>query len=445
MNNIDINNETRFLKNYDKIMKILNYANQTDYYSKIICQLNLNLNSLTYDEFRRIPYLTKEIYRNNTFGVVRKSILSDFNENIYDASSMGEKDQMLAKYGLSMRMTSGSTGKPLEVIKSNTDNLREYTAINYYRKKIYHIDLNKPFVWVWPVSPYFLKEVPDIKKISSVNNGFRYLISAFSDEEFTSLTEYCYKKNINWITSSPSMLYSYSTFLLKKNISVIFDYIESHSEPLLSHQKETIQKALGSDPINVYGSNEVQFIGMTCPNNHMHILENNVFVETEKNEYGYDEVIVTSLSCFDSILLRYRIGDCAFLKNSNENCIYSKNNIIELKNYRSNDLSISKNSNERYEPHLITASIYALEEKYKIKITNYRIVQKNYSEFLYYIEIIKIEEDYENFFERYLQDLFRYPINVHIKPFDSYSGTYEGKFKYFSIDADFAKVIKINE
>lgn len=439
MSTINQKNENRFAENYDRILKVLNYAKETDYYSNIFKKLHLDIESLSYNDFKRIPYLTKDIYRKNTFKVIRNSILLDFNEDIYNKSSISDKDQVLEKYRLSMRMTSGSTGKPLEVIKSYNDNLREYTAINYYRKKLYHVDLSQPFVWIWPVSPYFLNEVSEIKKVSSVNRGYRYLISSFSDEEFSLLTEYLKINGIKWITSSPSMLYSYSNYLLKNNICFKFDYIESHSEPLLLHQRDTICKALGVDPVNVYGSNEVQFISMTCPNNHMHILENNVFVETEKNEYGYDELIVTSLSCFDSILLRYRIGDCASLIYSGEKCLYNRNEILELKNYRCNDLAISKKTDKKYEPNLITASIYALEERFKIKILNFIIVQESYTKFIFYIEIDNLKIDYKIFFEQYLKDLFGYSIDVQLRQFNAYTGTYEGKFKYFSIDPVFAK------
>ena len=436
-----MNTEIIFKKNYSRILKILNYANQTNYYSDIFQKLKLNLDSITYEEFKTIPYLTKDIYRTNTFGIIRSSVLLDFETSKYNMlNNMNEKDEMLSHYNLMLKITSGSTGKPLEVIKSKNDNLREYMAINYYRNKMYGIDLNEPFVWVWPVSPYFFSEMDaNIDKVSSVNNGYKYLISVFSDEEFQVLTDFCLNNNICWITSSPSMLYNYSKFLLKHNICINLKYIESHSEPLLLHQREMIRKAFGNEPVNVYGSNEVQFIGITCPNDHMHILENNVFVEIEKNEFGYDEIIVTSLTCYDSIFLRYRIGDCAYLIKSKKNdCIYNKNSILTLSNYRNNDLAISKNEQEKYEPHLITASIYALEEKFKIKIFNYKIIQKNYDVFWYYIDLDNEKSQYEKFLELYLLKLFGYPVNVQIKLYENASCTYAGKFKYFSVDMSFA-------
>src|SRR5699024_5283697 len=86
------NNESNLMFQKNKLIKVLNTASlEIPYYSSF--QKDLNLDSLDYSEFCKIPVLTKDVIRNDTDALINKSY-KKVNEVIKSTSG-------------------GSTGEPL--------------------------------------------------------------------------------------------------------------------------------------------------------------------------------------------------------------------------------------------------------------------------------------------------------------------------------------------
>ena len=84
---------------------------------------------------------------------------------------------------------------------------------------------------------------------------------------------------------------------------------------------------------NLYGSIEFNGIALTCPYNHMHVLYNNVLVETDDD----NNLIITSLTNTYMPLIRYKIGDIGIIKNNNCACGF-KGNILDLQRGRDKEV-----------------------------------------------------------------------------------------------------------
>lgn len=100
-------------------------------------------------------------------------------------------------------------------------------------------------------------------------------------------------------------------------------------------------------------------MGGTNVSDEMTIFNESCFLEINKNEYGIDEIIVTSLNYLDVPIIRYKLGDCAEWIDTDD--VSYK---IKLNRFRENDFIIGENGN-RYEPFIITE----LKFIYRIKIT----------------------------------------------------------------------------
>ena len=75
----------------------------------------------------------------------------------------------------------------------------------------------------------------------------------------------------------------------------------------------------------MYGSEEINGIAYECPKHHMHVLEDNVFIEVKTNKgifrHGEGEAIITNLNNFGMPLIRYNQGDVIVLDNNDIQCV----------------------------------------------------------------------------------------------------------------------------
>ena len=99
---------------------------------------------------------------------------------------------------------------------------------------------------------------------------------------------------------------------------------------------------------NLYGSIEFNGIGLTCPEGHMHILKNNVFLENNNSE-----LIITGLNNYYMPLIRYNIGDIgSIMHNVNCSCGEICDELV-LQKGRSHEL-IKLKSNYKIDPIVFT-------------------------------------------------------------------------------------------
>lgn len=435
--------EKNFIENYSKIKNIVCNAYKAPYFKILIDNSGIDISKdFTYDDFRKIEYTTKNNYNDNKFDMFTNQ-LDGFTKENYDKFENGKtKQQFVRKYNLQFRITSGSTGQPLEVFKGMKDDKKDYIALNMHRRKLTNYEFNGVFMWIWPVNPYtvkFYNYTYSVNEPVHINKyGYQFFLFEHADENLRKLYDALINIKCEWVTSSPTALCSLINYIKKNDLSApSLKYIECHSEKLYDWQREMITDAFGINPISIYSSNEVQFMGAVCECGNLHVFTNDCFVEFVDTVADVKELCVTSLNYKDVPIIRYKLGDCGeWAENQKCNCKLHKYPIINLKGYRVNDFLVTKN-NTLVEPFVIADSIYYISNTFNVEIKQHKVVEKRFDLFEYYLDtslfcsgISKVKD----FLEYYLMVVLGYNITVEIMDFKSESSIYKGrKYKYFEV------------
>lgn len=436
--------EKLFEKSYLGIKRVLRKAYESRYYKMLLDEANINPNEeFTYDDFKRIRITTKNEYNENKFDMLTNSI-SNFSEKEYqNIEGAYEKDLYLEESGLLLKNTSGSTGQPLDVLKSIKDMNKDYLSLNIQRKRLTDYDFSGKFLWIWPVNPYTLKYFNvncDVNEAREVNKyGYQFFLYEHSDENMYKLYRAIIENNCEWMTSSPSVLFKLAKYIEKSGLeSLKLRYIECHSEKLYDWQKEKITTVFGVIPVSMYSSNEIQFMGAVCENGKLHMFSNTCFVEfIDSRKEGAKEICVTSLNYMDVPVIRYKLGDCGdWDMDENCNCRLHKYPAIKLSGFRTNDFLVTK-SGTLMEPFVITDSIYYLSCSLKLEIKQYKVIERDYDQFDYYLSRTLIEEkkaSIEEYVKKYLEYVLKYPVMVNVRPFEEEISLASGmKYRYFEV------------
>ena len=259
----------------------------------------------------------------NKLPIVNKSMLQSENKSIITKENNAIK-----------LMTSGSTGIPLNVFWDNN----EYTISNFYtwqlRKKWYNVfptDKCVKFHSSTTSHSYF-----DNKIIIS-DDGLRLSLSrsCITSDVLLEYTKLIEEYDPKWIIGQASIIMPLVEFSLKHNI--VFknlQYIELNGEFVEDGVILFLKKNLGISVSNLYGSVEFNGIALTCPKGNMHIIEKNVFVESD----AHNNILVTGLVNRMMPLIRYNIGDLGMVF-CGDNCECGEGNVyLQLYRGRKNEL-----------------------------------------------------------------------------------------------------------
>lgn len=434
-----LNEKKNFNKMYSKIAKVLEVALESSFYKERINLTKEDIKrGISYETFQLIPILTKREYSKNIFDIINPKFELEKDKYYELKEDFNEKKRYLLNKGLYVKVTSGSTGIPLEVLKSMQDINRDYFSLNFFRRKVLGGLPEGNFLWIWPTNKYTQKYFYDDSDTNyyQVNEyGYQFMIAEYSEEYFSLLEKFIEEHNIQWITSSPSVLVYFADYIKSKgNKKFNMRYIECHSEALFEWQSDIIREMFGVTPQSVYSSNEIQFMGFTCKEGHMHLITRNVFMELIPMGNGRNEVIVTSLNNFDVPLVRYRLGDCAEWGETRE-CSLKKYPTIELKRYRCNDYLIG-GEGKKYEPFVVSDAIMFLKAKFKVQIEKYVVYQKKREKLLCFVDaedwIYQHKEKVVHFLTQYFEEITGMKYEIEILPYYSvldYVKT--SKYKYF--------------
>ncbi|MCI8371890.1 MAG: phenylacetate--CoA ligase family protein [Lachnospiraceae bacterium] len=205
-------------------------------------------------------------------------------------------------------VTSGTSGLPLKVDWLQSEFLKSNFYTWYLRKRWYHI---------LPTDKYCTFH-------SCVNSNNETVINdvlLYENNRILSFGRYFYSEDVlskyvqlmdefapKWILAQPSVLYLLADYIDRTNTKIdSIKYIELNGEFVENAVYKKIKSVFNVPIGNLYGSVEFNGIALTCPYGHMHILENNVYVENRNNNDS--ELIITGLVNKFMPLIRYNIGD----------------------------------------------------------------------------------------------------------------------------------------
>ena len=286
---------------WEKIKNIImhSYSN-IPYYKHTFMKAGITPDDInSFDDLKRIPVLTKNDLRNE-----QHALLSKKNNSIY------------TKYS-----TSGSTNVPSVVYADrNSEAYRHAAVFRSYRW--IGFDAGDKIARFWGTQLDFKKNINDKIKDLLLN---RITFSTKSLDHNSLLSYYN-----NLIRYRPKAIYGFSSavfefaqFLKSQNLPVEKTGIKGiivTGERILPFQRELIEDVFKCKVFNNYACEEFATIAFECPQNNLHLMSENVYVEVEKAEddTANGNLLITDLNNYLMPLIRYRIGDIGNI--SYENC-----------------------------------------------------------------------------------------------------------------------------
>jgi len=216
----------------EKIKRIVKHAYDTvPYYKNLLDKNNINPEITTFKEFEKIPFLTKDILRENL-----EEIISSKN---------------IKKIKVT---TGGTTGMPMELYVDLDNFTIERAYVDYHWSKVgfKNKGINKIAV--------LRGTIPEGQQLFQ-QIGSTLIMSSFKLNDITA-PEYLKKIevfNADFIHIYPSSLHILAKYITQNKIKLRLPklkYILSSSETLYEFQKKEIKKAFGVDVCDLYGHTE---------------------------------------------------------------------------------------------------------------------------------------------------------------------------------------------
>jgi phenylacetate-CoA ligase len=285
-----------------KLKKIIEYAyNNVSFYKEKYQMSGVHPDDLkTIDDIEKFPIITREDIQRNI-------------EKMYGS----KRPNSVAK-------TSGTTGQSLKLYIDN--NSWAYHHANIFRTfSWYGIEPREPELRIWGRRIDGKAKRETILKDLIFN---RLRINAFNIEKDI-------RKNKNRIKNfNPSYIYGYASSICQFIDEFIKNYpdklkikmIACTAEYLTQSQENILKRAFNLPVTDIYGAAEVGIISSRCPAGNRHIpiesivvnIENKEKVPGNENEIG--DVIVTDLNNYSMPIIRYEIGDRAYIKDKKCDC-----------------------------------------------------------------------------------------------------------------------------
>jgi phenylacetate-CoA ligase len=400
-----------------QLNRLLEHAyRNVPYYTRIFDERGIKPENIkSFSDFKKLPYLTKDIVRNNLEELVARN---------YD------------KNKLEMVTTSGTSAMPMDFyIEPRLDKAREWTFISDLWNRIgYNVNkinrcvilrgnIPKNGVWEYKDRDLILSSFEMTEK-----NMQRYieLIQAFKPD---------------FIQAYPSSIHLLSKYILRNNIKVKFYKLKCilcSSENLYDSQRPEIQKAFGVRVYSFYGHSEHACIAGECElSSYFHIHSEYGYTEII-NDYGQDvycedevgEIVATGFNNYAMPFIRYRTGDLVI--NTNESCECGRNNkLIKKVEGRKQDYLVDRDK------RVITAtwSDYPLWIV-KQKISSYQYIQDEPGKLLLNIQCFEkiTDEDIKAMMEVFYS--YYLGFELEIKTVDHIERTKRGKFKFLVQNLD---------
>lgn len=250
----------------------------------------IDINSInTVEDLKKLPILEKDLVR----------------INIDQFYTISQKDAEVSN-------TSGTTGKSIKFYYTKFDIQRRMAYLDHFKLQhgFVHRKMKKASFTSSKVVPqnqkskiYWRDNISVRQRIYSgyhcKGDAAKYFVDNLNKYKPHSIDGY------------PSALYEMAKYILNNNIRMAFTPIAIFptAEPLLPHYKELIENAFGCPVRDQYASSEGAPFITECKCGNLHYC-----MDTGVIEFDHDgEIIVTCFETHGSPLIRYKIGDKAYL------------------------------------------------------------------------------------------------------------------------------------
>jgi len=295
------------VRQWQKLKALLQFAySNTVYYHQQFKYIGaLPQDIKTPEDFRKLPYLTKELIR------ASKGELITLDSKLYNSS------------------TSGSTGEALWFSFDYRESV-VHQALFFLGMDWAGLDIGEPYAKLWGVpmkrkTSRYHEWVDEIKRRIQ---GCLFL-SVYNISEDT-LPEYVARLKAH----KPKVLESYVSplrvlgqyLLAHPDINLQLEAIVTSSETLYDQDREFINKAFQCPIFNRYGSTEFGNVAQECDHHQgLHIFTEHAYIECLQNNQPVQpgekgELVITSLDNYGMPFIRYRIGDYGEISDNQCTC-----------------------------------------------------------------------------------------------------------------------------
>lgn len=277
----------------NQLKSIVDYAySNVPFYKTVYEKIGYEIGGIkTFDDFEKLPFITKEDIKNHTEDFISKEI--DSIPHIWNT-------------------TSGSTDKPLKFIIDKELNVKEEAYYYYYWEKYgYTVGDRRIIIRGHQVADLNKKKFYQFENIRN---------TVLFDSDFLSDSRYfeIYDKQIKKFKGQVLSGYPSSIFTLAKNYEVNnikppqFDLIILASENTYENQSSYIKKCFNAkEVIYQYGHSEKALLAFKYKNNEkLGFSPTYGYMEMSPSNENYGEIVGTSFSK-SMPLIRYKTGDIA--------------------------------------------------------------------------------------------------------------------------------------
>ncbi len=300
-----------------KLQQLIKYSyKNVPYYKDLFDNYKIKPQDIkNFEDFYKIPFLTREIIRENTNNLKSKSV---------------------PEFRFRQMATSGSTGKPLELYVDKIN--YPINAFAYYETIVNRTGCN-----------FFDKSVNLIgtMSVSTADEGkfWKYKMLTrtlgmsllyLNKENTPKYIEKIRKFRPKYILTYPSAIIKIARYMKENQIEHIngIKGIISTGETLYDWQKKIIEESFQCRVFEFYGHSESTTMALSCEkNNFLHFFPEYGYVELidkegnhVKKENGKGEIVTTGFMHNLFPLIRYKTGDMGIL--SNRKCSCGRNCLI---------------------------------------------------------------------------------------------------------------------
>lgn len=318
---------------------VVSYAkshNKTQYFSPSeIKSLQLKkLKNVLINAYENVPFYTSTFKRIG-FDPYNLSSLDEFNaldfyvtKDDIKASPESFISKLIDKNDLSWHRTGGSTGTPLLFA---TDKLTDAGSQASIMRGLnwFGTSFGRKHVIFW-ASPTFVVRTPldNFKKYFTKLRNFlmnRVFISNYDLNPNNMLGYFHVLERFKpeYIRGMASSLYVFSKFIIDNDLKFVHckpKVIHSACEQLFDWQKEVIEQAFGVRVANTYGLSELADIGYGAECGHIHVSDEDVYLELIPFNSNDKEIVATQLNNMSCPLIKYKTADIAESLETDDAC-----------------------------------------------------------------------------------------------------------------------------
>lgn len=296
--------------------------------------------------------------------------------------------------------TSGSSGILHEIYWDPNDEKKSLKSLWLLRKKYYGISPAQKLCYFFP-SDIEADKYKQKKNILAVSRSVLY--DGSLEEAYQKIRQY----QPEWMILQPSIALLLCSMAEQYGVWDALAYIEFTGEYLELPVRERVETVFKCKTANQYGTKEVNSIAYECPAGKMHIMSDNVYLETIE-----DNLCVTSLRNYAMPFVKYRLEDRGRIRRDVHCQCGRCGDILSLHAGRSNDY-IRLADGKRMHAYALMQMIHHINYQYDGCIIQYRIIQKDYYHFLF--QVVLAEDDCNEEMQAWMTEVIAKEVNERIR------------------------------